>query len=281
MSLASLPSAGLRSSAKLRTRRARPARSGQAAVSSCTSWRSLSRSRSGRVSRRRASRRQAHQQSGDRPGGCRGGYPYRGRVYTFLLEDLPDGGGRDLDAEGGELALHAPISPAGALANQAQDEGTDGALRSEGFACAVVSDLGRPSGRNGTISGGSACRNCTLVCSHGSGTAQPRSGPGPFAVPAVEGGIQQVRLDQVQTVDCAGTATGGTERIGAGARRVTRRTPPAGDGQRNVHTADSGRPYGRSGSTAQIPSLGDDIIRQGSFLCVHEESPRPSPRAQL
>ena len=46
---------------------------------------------------------------------------------TCLLEDLPDRGRRDLDAERGELAVHPPIAPARVLPDQAQDEGADGA----------------------------------------------------------------------------------------------------------------------------------------------------------
>lgn len=40
-------------------------------------------------------------------------------------EDLPHGGGCDLDAEGGELAVDAPVAPPAVLAGQTQDEGRD------------------------------------------------------------------------------------------------------------------------------------------------------------
>ncbi|MEO3870609.1 hypothetical protein ABGB18_17500 [Nonomuraea sp. B12E4] len=36
---------------------------------------------------------------------------FRGRVYAFLLEDLPHGGGRDRDTEHGQFAVYPPISP--------------------------------------------------------------------------------------------------------------------------------------------------------------------------
>jgi hypothetical protein len=49
------------------------------------------------------------------------------RIATFLLEDLPDGGRRDLDPERGEFSVHPPTSPARVLPDQAQDESADGA----------------------------------------------------------------------------------------------------------------------------------------------------------
>jgi hypothetical protein len=48
-------------------------------------------------------------------------------VDARALEDLPDGGGGDLDTERGELAVHPPVPPARILPDQAQDEGPDGA----------------------------------------------------------------------------------------------------------------------------------------------------------
>ncbi|MFB4284967.1 hypothetical protein ACBJ59_57550 [Nonomuraea sp. MTCD27] len=58
-----------------------------------------------------------------------GGCPLGCWINAFLLEDLPDCGRRDLDAECGELTMYPPIAPAGVLPNQAQDEGADGADR--------------------------------------------------------------------------------------------------------------------------------------------------------
>src|ERR1019366_7827609 len=44
---------------------------------------------------------------------------------AVLVQDLPDGGGGDLDAEGREFAVDAPVSPGGVLAGQGQDESAD------------------------------------------------------------------------------------------------------------------------------------------------------------
>jgi hypothetical protein len=43
------------------------------------------------------------------------------------LEDFPDGGGRDLDSQGRKFAVDSPVAPAGVVARQAQDEGSDAA----------------------------------------------------------------------------------------------------------------------------------------------------------
>jgi hypothetical protein len=48
-------------------------------------------------------------------------------VDAVGLEDLPDGGGGDLDTERGEFAVHPPVPPARVLSDQAQDEGAYGA----------------------------------------------------------------------------------------------------------------------------------------------------------
>jgi hypothetical protein len=55
-----------------------------------------------------------------------GGRPSGRWIEAFLFEDFPDGGRRDLDAEGGELSVYPPTAPAGILPDQAQDEGADG-----------------------------------------------------------------------------------------------------------------------------------------------------------
>jgi hypothetical protein len=41
------------------------------------------------------------------------------------LEDLPDGGGRDLDSQDGELAVDSSVAPTGIFVRQAQDKGSD------------------------------------------------------------------------------------------------------------------------------------------------------------
>jgi hypothetical protein len=43
------------------------------------------------------------------------------------FEDLPDGGGHGLDSQGGEFAVDSAVTPAGVLACQAQDEGSNAA----------------------------------------------------------------------------------------------------------------------------------------------------------
>jgi hypothetical protein len=48
---------------------------------------------------------------------------------AVLAQDLPDGGGGDLDAEGGEFAVDAAVAPRGVLSGQAQDQGADRADR--------------------------------------------------------------------------------------------------------------------------------------------------------
>ena len=57
-----------------------------------------------------------------RPG--RSGPPRRG-IDPGRVEDLPDGGGADLVAESGELAVDAAISPGRVLGGQAQDQRAD------------------------------------------------------------------------------------------------------------------------------------------------------------
>jgi hypothetical protein len=57
-------------------------------------------------------------------------------------EDLPDGGGRDVDSQGGEFAVVPPVTPAGVVACQAQDEGADAA------------GGGRPAGLSGATRAG-------------------------------------------------------------------------------------------------------------------------------
>jgi hypothetical protein len=44
------------------------------------------------------------------------------------LEDFPDRGGGELDAEGGQFAVDASVAPVRVLPRQAQDEGLDAAL---------------------------------------------------------------------------------------------------------------------------------------------------------
>ena len=50
-----------------------------------------------------------------------------GGLDAVGLEDLPDGGGCDLDGEGGEFAVDSPVAPAGVFSREAQDEGADAA----------------------------------------------------------------------------------------------------------------------------------------------------------
>jgi hypothetical protein len=45
------------------------------------------------------------------------------------LQDLPDRGRGDLDAQGGQFAVDSSVAPAGILLRQAQDEGIDAAHR--------------------------------------------------------------------------------------------------------------------------------------------------------
>ncbi|GAB2879347.1 hypothetical protein GCM10027074_54510 [Streptomyces deserti] len=52
----------------------------------------------------------------------------RGRD-AVLLQDLPDGGGGDLEAQGRELAVDPAVPPGGILAGEAQDQGADRADR--------------------------------------------------------------------------------------------------------------------------------------------------------
>ncbi|MFI7233144.1 hypothetical protein ACIBO5_59050 [Nonomuraea angiospora] len=54
------------------------------------------------------------------------GRPLGCRINAFPLEDLPDRGRRNRDAERGELSVHPPVAPRWILPDQAQDEGTDG-----------------------------------------------------------------------------------------------------------------------------------------------------------
>jgi len=56
------------------------------------------------------------------PGGA---LPFRGGRDAVLLEDFPDGGGGDLDAEGDEFAVDAPVSPGAVLSGEAQHESAD------------------------------------------------------------------------------------------------------------------------------------------------------------
>ena len=42
-------------------------------------------------------------------------------------EDLPDGGGRDFDSQGGEFTVDSAVTPAGVVARQAQDEDSNAA----------------------------------------------------------------------------------------------------------------------------------------------------------
>jgi hypothetical protein len=46
-------------------------------------------------------------------------------AITMVVQDLPDGGGGDLDAESREFAVDASVSPGRVLAGQAQDESAD------------------------------------------------------------------------------------------------------------------------------------------------------------
>ena len=51
----------------------------------------------------------------------------RRRRDAVDLEDLPDGGGRDLESQDGEFAVDSAVSPAGVFMRQAQDEGSNAA----------------------------------------------------------------------------------------------------------------------------------------------------------
>ena len=51
----------------------------------------------------------------------------RRRLDAVDLEDLPDGGGRDLESQDGEFAVASAVSPAGVVVRQAQDEGSNAA----------------------------------------------------------------------------------------------------------------------------------------------------------
>jgi hypothetical protein len=51
----------------------------------------------------------------------------RRRLDAVDREDLPDGGGRDLESQDGEFAVDCAVFPAGVLVRQAQDEGSDAA----------------------------------------------------------------------------------------------------------------------------------------------------------
>jgi hypothetical protein len=55
----------------------------------------------------------------------RDGRPLRGWVNAIGLEDLPHGGGSDLDAGEDEFAVDAPVAPGGVLGCQAEDEAAD------------------------------------------------------------------------------------------------------------------------------------------------------------
>jgi hypothetical protein len=48
------------------------------------------------------------------------------RLDTGVLENFPDGGGGDLDAQHEELAVDSAISPGGVFRGEAQDEPADG-----------------------------------------------------------------------------------------------------------------------------------------------------------
>jgi len=49
----------------------------------------------------------------------------RRRLDAVDLEDLPDGGGGDLESQDGEFAVDSAVSPAGVVVRQAQDENSD------------------------------------------------------------------------------------------------------------------------------------------------------------
>jgi hypothetical protein len=71
--------------------------------------------------------------------GCPGGVvAVRGGVDAVLVEDVPDGGGGDLDAEGGQFAVHAPVSPSRIFIYESEHQQADGA------------DGSRPAGALGT-----------------------------------------------------------------------------------------------------------------------------------
>ena len=55
----------------------------------------------------------------------REGVPAACWIESRLMQHPPDGGGRDGDAEPGQLALDAQVAPPRVLARQAQDEGPD------------------------------------------------------------------------------------------------------------------------------------------------------------
>jgi hypothetical protein len=54
------------------------------------------------------------------------GRPFGGGVDAGVFQDLPDGGGGDLDAEDEQLAVHPPVAPAGVPPGQAQYQQADG-----------------------------------------------------------------------------------------------------------------------------------------------------------
>lgn len=73
------------------------------------------------------------------------------RVRRAVVEDLPHGGGGDLDSEDEEFAVDTPVAPAGVLSSQTQHQGAD---RSEGSwpsGPAGPGPLGVPAGDQVTV----------------------------------------------------------------------------------------------------------------------------------
>ena len=86
------------------------------------------------------------------------------RVDPGVVEDLPHGGGGDLDAEDEEFAVDAPVAPARVLSCQAQYEQADGAdgarqARATGAGSGRVAAASRSRCQRSTVSGRISSRN--------------------------------------------------------------------------------------------------------------------------
>jgi hypothetical protein len=64
---------------------------------------------------------------GVQEGGPGGVVAVRGWVDAVFVEDVPHGGGGDLDAEGGQFAVDAPVSPPRILIDESKHQQADGA----------------------------------------------------------------------------------------------------------------------------------------------------------